>query len=108
MFTRNTLDRRGRTDGLVHVPPAEAGSASTALVTSTTLAAAKKSKPKASKAAAKGPTRIVRSEPLKVQVSGWIFVSLADIQSEVNPLDSVTISLVCLFTTAASSLINFF
>lgn len=100
MFTKNTLDRKGRTDGLVHVPPAEAGSASTALISSASKAAATKKPPKPPtaskgvKGSAKGPLRIVRSEPLKVQVSGWIFVSLADIQSEVNPLNSVTISLV--------------
>lgn len=100
MFTKNSLDRKGRTDGMVHVPLAEAGSACTALVTSATMAAAKNKKPPkgsgktAVGGALKGPVRFVRSEPLKVQVSGWIFVSLADIQSEVNPLDSVAISLV--------------
>lgn len=115
MFTRNPMDRKGRTDGLIHVPEAQQPAPPTAAtgagaVAPTTPAASattgavvpalppsgkRKVKVKAlSKDGKRAPRRFVPSAPIKVDVSGWIFVSLADIKSEVNPLDNVSISLV--------------
>jgi hypothetical protein len=84
LFTKNTMDRQGRTDGLVHIPPATPADPTQTAVT-------KKKKGKADK---NTPRRFIPSEPIKVEVSGWIFVSLADIQSDINPLSSVSIALV--------------
>ena len=87
MFTKNSMDRQGRTDGLVHIPPRskpESGTNSD----STALELKKKSKKKSVK------PRFIRSDPIKVEVSGWIFVSLADIQSDINPVSTVSIALV--------------
>jgi hypothetical protein len=109
MFTRNPMDRKGRTDGLIHVPEAQQPAPPTAAtgagaVAPTTTGAVvsalpptgkRKVKVKAlSKDGKRAPRQFVPSAPIKVDVSGWIFVSLADIKSEVNPLDNVSISLV--------------
>ena len=93
MFTKNTMDRNGKTDGLLSVPSAmgKESSPSTALVTRSATPPAHKKKKAGKKS---GAVRVHRTEPLKVQISGWIFASLSDIQSEVSPVESVTISLV--------------
>ncbi|KAJ1417901.1 hypothetical protein B484DRAFT_400669, partial [Ochromonadaceae sp. CCMP2298] len=105
MYTKAGLARRGNTAGLVHVStpnepaPPEAGSAGEADERAALLRGGKMRKGvgkggsggtggKAYKRKAKGPVEVLR-----VQVSGWIFVSLADLRSDLNPLDCVSLSL---------------
>lgn len=90
MFTRNSLDRKGRTDGLVHVPTTQQA---TALAVAGVPPSGKKKKSHVLKNQPP-PRRVVASAPIQVDVSGWIFVSLADIASEINPLNTLSISLV--------------
>ena len=98
MFTKNSMDRKGRTDGLVHIPPSQpatlfdAGTSAVALPPT-----GKKKKSKKTKEPMSGVRR-VPLEPIKVEVSGWIFVSLADLQSDVNPVPCVSIALVSLIS----------
>jgi hypothetical protein len=109
MFTRNTMDRKGRTDGLVHIPTSAETTSATAAAKGSNMPIAagagvgaqmppsgkkKGSKVHVLKKQQAPQRRVVASAPLKVDVSGWIFVSLADIASEVNPLDTFSVTLV--------------
>jgi len=70
MFTKASMDRHGEVDGLIRATKASSGSLKRKVVAGRTM------------------------RPVTVQVSGWIFVSLADIKSEVHLLDSIELSLV--------------
>jgi ankyrin repeat protein len=70
MFTKASMDRHGEVDGLIRATKASSSSLKRKAVAGRTM------------------------RPVTVQVSGWIFVSLADIKSEVHLLDSIELSLV--------------